>query len=96
MYRYSLLQHCTWLTATGLFTGPLYGALAMASNGLLRYTFAAALPLFSTLMFERLGTSWAASLLGFFEILLFQFLGLSSDGVPKSNTTLNTPRAMPN
>jgi hypothetical protein len=50
--------------------GPLYGASAMASNGLARYTFAAAFPLFSTQMFERLGTSWAASLLGFFGLLL--------------------------
>ena len=50
--------------------GPLYGASAMASNGLARYTYAAAFPLFSIQMFDGLGTSWAASLLGFFSLLL--------------------------
>ena len=50
--------------------GPLYGASAMASNGLARYTYAAVFPLFSIQMFNGLGTSWAASLLGFFSLLL--------------------------
>jgi hypothetical protein len=45
-------------------------ASAMAANGLLRYTFGAAFPLFTLQMYERLGTDWATSLLGFITIAL--------------------------
>ena len=43
--------------------GPLYGASAMAANGLLRYVMGASFPLFTIQMYERLGTQWATLLL---------------------------------
>ncbi|KAF4554406.1 Citrinin biosynthesis cluster MFS transporter mrr1 [Elsinoe fawcettii] len=45
-------------------------ASAAAANGLARYGFAAAFPLFSVLLYERLGTGWATSLLGFVTLAL--------------------------
>ena len=48
----------------------LTGASALAANGLLRYTFGAAFPLFTLQMYERLGIDWATSLLGFLTIVL--------------------------
>ena len=42
----------------------------MAANGLLRYTFGAAFPLFTLQMYEKLGIDWATSLLGFITIVL--------------------------
>jgi len=48
--------------------GPLTGASAMAANGLLRYILAAAFPLFTVQMYEKLGIAWATSLLGFVSL----------------------------
>ncbi|KAI1324962.1 MFS multidrug transporter-like protein [Xylariaceae sp. FL0255] len=48
--------------------GALYGASAVAANGLLRYAFGAAFPLFTVQMYERLGIGWATSLLGFIGV----------------------------
>lgn len=45
-------------------------ASALAANTLLRYILAAAFPLFSVQMFQKLGVQWAASLLGFLSIVL--------------------------
>ncbi|KAI9750129.1 MAG: Rab proteins geranylgeranyltransferase component A, partial [Chaenotheca gracillima] len=50
--------------------GALNGASALAANGLLRYTFGAAFPLFTIQMYKRLGIDWATSLLGFISIAL--------------------------
>ncbi len=46
------------------------GASAVAANGLLRYTFGAAFPLFTLQMYQKLGIAWATSLLGFVTIAL--------------------------
>lgn len=46
-----------------------YGASAMAANALVRYTFGAALPLFTLQMYKGLGIDWATSLLGFVSVL---------------------------
>ena len=50
--------------------GALYAASALAANGLLRYTFGAAFPLFTFQMYSALGIAWAGSLLGFISLLL--------------------------
>ncbi|MCJ1352781.1 MAG: hypothetical protein MMC33_002765 [Icmadophila ericetorum] len=50
--------------------GPRTGASAMAANGMLRYTSGAAFPLFTVQMYNRLGISWATSLLGFLSLAL--------------------------
>ncbi|KAF2450241.1 putative MFS transporter [Karstenula rhodostoma CBS 690.94] len=49
--------------------GSRYGASATAANNLLRYIWAAILPLFMTTMYSNLGTGWASSLLGFILVL---------------------------
>lgn len=49
--------------------GSRFGASATAANNLLRYIWAAVLPLFMTTMYSNLGTGWASSLLGFILIL---------------------------
>ncbi|KAI9843754.1 MAG: hypothetical protein M1837_006114 [Sclerophora amabilis] len=46
------------------------GASALAANGLLRYIFGAAFPLFTVQMYTRLGIDWATSLLGFIALAL--------------------------
>lgn len=46
------------------------GASAVAANGLLRYTFGAAFPLFTLQMYENLGIGWATSLLGFIAVAM--------------------------
>jgi MFS family permease len=50
--------------------GALNGASAIAANGLLRYVFAAAFPLFTVQMYSNLGIGWATSLLGFVCVAL--------------------------
>ncbi|KAI4260309.1 MAG: hypothetical protein L6R42_004116 [Xanthoria sp. 1 TBL-2021] len=45
-----------------------YSASALAANAVLRSLFGAAFPLFSRQMYERLGTAWATSLLGFLAL----------------------------
>ncbi|KAB2572005.1 Polyamine transporter 4 [Lasiodiplodia theobromae] len=50
--------------------GPLTGASAMAANGIARYTIAAAFPLFTIQMYDRLGIHWATSLLGFISVAM--------------------------
>ncbi|KAI1812263.1 MFS multidrug transporter-like protein [Poronia punctata] len=50
--------------------GAMYSASAVAANGLLRYTFGAAFPLFTIQMYEKLGIGWATSLLGFVGLAL--------------------------
>ncbi|TVY83941.1 Polyamine transporter [Lachnellula suecica] len=47
-----------------------YGASAMAANGILRYIFGAAFPLFTLPMYNKLGIGWATSLLGFIAATL--------------------------
>lgn len=50
--------------------GALYGASANGANSLLRYSLAAAFPLFTLRMFEGLGIGWACSLLGFCTVAM--------------------------
>ncbi|KAI0469323.1 MFS multidrug transporter-like protein [Xylaria cf. heliscus] len=50
--------------------GAKYGASAIAANGILRYSFGAAFPLFTENMYEGLGISWATSLLAFIGLAL--------------------------
>ena len=50
--------------------GALYGASALAANGLLRYSFGAAFPMFTLQMYEKLGIGWATSLLAFIGVAL--------------------------
>jgi len=46
------------------------GLLALAANGILRYTLGAVFPLFTFQMYENLGVHWAGSLFAFLSILL--------------------------
>jgi hypothetical protein len=48
--------------------GAMYGASAVAANGLLRYAFGAGFPMFTLQMYEKLGIGWATSLLAFIGI----------------------------
>lgn len=48
----------------------LNAASAIAANSLLRYLFAAAFPLFTTQLFDKIGVGWACSLLGFLSIAM--------------------------
>ncbi|KAL7789155.1 major facilitator superfamily domain-containing protein [Trichoderma ceciliae] len=50
--------------------GARYGASALSANAFTRYVFAAAFPLFTIQMYDRLTDKWAASLLGFIAIAL--------------------------
>ncbi|KAK8237814.1 major facilitator superfamily domain-containing protein [Phyllosticta capitalensis] len=50
--------------------GPRYGASAMAACSLLRYILGAVFPLFILQMYEKLGTGWATSLLGFVTVAM--------------------------
>ncbi|KAI0022808.1 MFS multidrug transporter-like protein [Xylariomycetidae sp. FL0641] len=50
--------------------GAMYGASAIAANGLCRYTFGAAFPMFTVQMYEKLGIGWAASLLAFIGLAM--------------------------
>lgn len=47
-----------------------YAASALAANAVLRSLFGAAFPLFARQMYERLGTPWATSLLGFLALFM--------------------------
>lgn len=48
--------------------GALNGASSLAANGVLRYGFGAAFPLFTLQMYKALGVQWATSLLGFVSL----------------------------
>jgi MFS family permease len=48
----------------------LNAASAVAANSLLRYIFAAAFPLFTVQMLDKLGVAWACSLLGFISVAM--------------------------
>lgn len=66
------------LAFTGVFTFlvdayPLYAASALASNALIRCTFAAAFPLFGVQMYEKLGYQWATALLAFLTLAMLPF-----------------------
>ncbi|KAL1967742.1 hypothetical protein VTN77DRAFT_2999 [Rasamsonia byssochlamydoides] len=50
--------------------GPNYGASALSANSFTRYIFAAAFPLFTIQMYNRLTYKWATSLLGFISVAL--------------------------
>ncbi|KAK4185555.1 major facilitator superfamily domain-containing protein [Podospora australis] len=63
---------------TGVFTFlvaayPRYAASALASNALVRCSFAAAFPLFGYQMYEALGFQWATGLLAFITLALLPF-----------------------
>lgn len=47
-----------------------FAASALAGNNFARYMFAAAFPLFTPSMINRLGHEWAVSLFGFLAVLL--------------------------
>jgi MFS family permease len=47
---------------------PLYAASALAANSFVRSVFAAAFPLFSTVMYQRLGYQWAGSVIAFLTL----------------------------
>ena len=46
------------------------GASAVAANGILRYGFGAAFPLFTVQMYQTLGVHWAGSVFAFVSVLL--------------------------
>ncbi|KAF2202288.1 MFS general substrate transporter [Delitschia confertaspora ATCC 74209] len=60
---------CTALYLVDVY-GPLNGASAMAANGMLRYLLGAVFPLFTVQMYQRLGATWATSLLGFLSLFM--------------------------
>ena len=47
-----------------------YAASALAANAVLRSLFGAGFPLFAKIMYDKLGTAWATSLLGFLTIAM--------------------------
>jgi hypothetical protein len=48
----------------------LFAASAVAANTMVRSAVAAAFPLFTVQMFQKLGINWACTLLGFIALLL--------------------------
>jgi hypothetical protein len=54
--------------------GASHGSSAVAANGILRYGFGAAFPLFTLQMYEAMGVHWAGS--------VFAFVGLALTPVP--------------
>ena len=71
---HELKKKLTSITALATYLLDTYqtltGASAMAANGLLRYIFGAAFPLFTLQMYEKLGIGWATSLLGLITVAL--------------------------
>ncbi|KAL2818512.1 major facilitator superfamily domain-containing protein [Aspergillus cavernicola] len=66
------------LVFTGVFTFlvdayPNYAASALAANGFVRCSFAAAFPLFGNQMYEKLGYQWATSVLAFITLAMMPF-----------------------
>ncbi|RDW89990.1 MFS transporter [Aspergillus mulundensis] len=66
------------LVFTGVFTFfvdayPRYAASALAANGFVRCTSAAAFPLFGNQMYEKLGHQWATSVLAFLTVAMMPF-----------------------
>ncbi|KAL4815670.1 major facilitator superfamily domain-containing protein [Aspergillus spinulosporus] len=68
------------LVFTGVFTYlvrfdayPQYAASALAGNGFVRCTFAAAFPLFGNQMYEKLSYQWATSVLAFLTVAMMPF-----------------------
>ncbi|KAF2871670.1 major facilitator superfamily domain-containing protein [Massariosphaeria phaeospora] len=64
---------CLFISAALFMTdiyGPRNGASALAANGIFRYTLGAVFPLFTVQMYQKLGTGWATSLLGFLSVLM--------------------------
>ncbi|CAG9945027.1 unnamed protein product [Clonostachys rosea f. rosea IK726] len=59
----------TFQYKTDTYTGNVIASAASA-NSLARYGFAAAFPLFTVQMYQKLGIPWASSLLGFFSLVL--------------------------
>lgn len=67
-----------WSAASALagmskFTSPSFHPLALADRVLLavvRSAFGAGFPLFASQMYEKLGTQWASSLLGFLALVM--------------------------
>lgn len=52
---------------------PLYAASALAANSFVRSSFAAGFPLFSTILYNKLGYQWASTLLAFLSVLMAPF-----------------------
>lgn len=52
---------------------PLYAASALAANSFVRSSFAAGFPLFSTILYNKLGYHWASTLLAFLSVLMAPF-----------------------
>ncbi|RTE76321.1 hypothetical protein BHE90_009204 [Fusarium euwallaceae] len=64
---------CVFVSTMQYISDTYHGSVvasAASANGLARYTFAGAFPLFTTQMYEKLGVDWATSLLGFVSLLL--------------------------
>ncbi|KAJ5511293.1 Major facilitator superfamily [Penicillium expansum] len=64
---------CVFVSTTQYLVDTYHGltvASAMSANGLARYGLAAAFPLFTIQMYNKLGTEWASSLLGFIAVAL--------------------------
>ena len=64
---------CIFLGAAGYLIDSYMAtnaASAMAANGLVRYVLGAVFPLFTLQMYQKLGTAWATSLLGFIALAL--------------------------
>lgn len=68
----------TLLVFSGVFTFlvdayPVYAASALAANSFVRSSFAAGFPLFSTILYKRLGYQWASTLLAFLTVVMAPF-----------------------
>jgi hypothetical protein len=56
--------------------------LAIAANGVSRYTLGAVFPLFTLQMYEKLGTTWASCLFAIISCVLVSFCYSSASTVP--------------
>jgi hypothetical protein len=68
-----ILTHCPQISATTYLVNVYQsenGASAVAANGILRYGFGAAFPLFTIQMYQAMGVHWAGSVFAFVSVVL--------------------------
>ncbi|KAG7194822.1 uncharacterized protein KQ657_004503 [Scheffersomyces spartinae] len=66
---------------------PVYVALALAANNMLRYIMASVFPLFTVQMYEKLHIGWASTLFGFIALLLVPIPFIFSKWGPQLRAT---------
>jgi hypothetical protein len=69
-YTYPNTQQLSATTYLVDVYGEKFGSSAIAANGILRFGFGAAFPLFTVQMYEGLGVHWAGSVFAFAALLM--------------------------